>query len=342
MENKNIQILVTGGTGFLGSYLLRYLLLRGFTSIRAIKRANSKTDLVADFENQIEWVEGELTDWFFLSDCFKGVDWVFHAAAVISFDSRDFPQMQQINVKVTADLVNLALDHAIKKFCFVSSIAALGRSKEGEHLDETSVWKQSPFNSRYGITKFSAEQEVWRGIEEGLKAVIVNPGMILGSGRWSEGTSRFFSLIDEGFPFIPHGSATWVDVRDVVRAIHLLMISDVHSERYILVAGQQPYKAFFTSVAGLLQKKTRWISLPGFMQQLILPFVWVLSRISGKRAFITQESLRLSQVSFFYNNEKSLTIPGFDSYISVNQSVTDTANAFLQWKNNRIFSPVTY
>jgi len=182
LENKNIQILVTGGTGFLGSYLLRFLLQQGYKRIRAVKRANSSLDLVPDVTDQIEWVEGELTDWFFLSDCIKDVDWVFHLAALVSFDAKDFPEMRKINVSVTADLVNLALDYNIKKFCYVSSIAALGRSKEGETLDENSIWKESPYNSRYGMTKFAGEQEVWRGVEEGLNAVVVNPGMILG---WS-------------------------------------------------------------------------------------------------------------------------------------------------------------
>lgn len=342
MENKNIQILVTGGTGFLGSYLLRFLLQQGYSRIRAIKRKNSSLDLVQDFANQIAWEEGELTDWFFLSDCFKEVDWVFHAAALVSFDAKDFTEMQKINVSVTADLVNLALDNKIKKFCYVSSIAALGRSKEGETLDENSIWKQSPYNSRYGMTKFAGEQEVWRGVEEGLNAIIVNPGMIIGSGRWSEGTSRFFSLIDEGFPFIPHGAATWVDVRDVVRTMYLLMTSDILSERFILVAGIQSYRDFFTSVAAFLNKKTTWISLPAFLQQLILPFAWILSRVSGKRAFITPESFRLSKNSFFYRTEKSMSIPGFDAYISINQSVEDTSNAFLRWKKSKLFSPLKF
>lgn len=342
MENKNIQILVTGGTGFLGSYLLRFLLNLGYTRIRAIKRPKSTLDLVEDIAEKITWVEGDLTDWFFLSDCMKEVDWVFHAAALVSFSAKDFPEMRKINVSVTADLVNLSLEYKIKKFCYVSSIAALGRSKEGETLDEKSIWKESPFNSRYGMTKFAGEQEVWRGVEEGLNAVIVNPGMIIGSGRWSEGTSRFFSLIDEGFPFIPKGAATWVDVRDVVRAMHLLMMGNIHSERFILVAGIQSYRDFFISVAALLDKKTSWITLPGFIQQLILPFAWLISRISGKRAFITPESFRLSKNAFFYRNEKSLSIPGFGAYITVNQSVEETANAFLHWKKNNLFFPLNF
>lgn len=338
MENKSKRILVTGGTGFLGSYLLRFLVQNGYTNIKAIKRQNSSLDLVGDLSNQIKWVEGELTDWFFLSDCFKDIDWVFHVAALVSFDARDYKEMQLINVRVTADLVNLSLDNHIQKFCFVSSIAALGRSKAGETLDEKAVWKHSPYNSRYGMSKFLGEQEVWRGIEEGLSAVIVNPGMILGSGRWTEGTSRFFSLIDSGFPFIPNGAATWVDVRDVVTAMHHLMISNIHSERFILVAGVQSYNDFFKAVANALGKKINWISIPSFIQSFILPFAWLIARFSGKRPFITSESLRLSKNSFFYKTDKSLTIPGFDKYLTVNQSILDTCQAFqLEKKNNRFF-----
>ncbi len=342
MENKSKRILVTGGTGFLGSYLLRFLVQHGYTNIRAIKRKNSSLDLVGDIANQIDWVEGELTDWFFLSDCFEDIEWVFHVAALVSFDARDYKEMQLINVRVTADLVNLSLDNHIQKFCFVSSIAALGRSKVGETLDESAVWKHSPYNSRYGMSKFLGEQEVWRGMAEGLSAVIVNPGMILGSGRWNEGTSRFFSLIDNGFPFIPNGAATWVDVRDVVSAMYQLMISDIHSQRFILVAGIQSYNDFFKTAASALGKKISWIALPSFIQSLILPFAWLLARLSGKRAFITKESLRLSKNSFFYKTDKSLTIPGFIKYLPVQRSILDTVSAYQQEKKNNIFSPLNF
>lgn len=342
MENKNKRILVTGGTGFLGSYLLRFLVQQGYANIRAIKRKNSSFDLVGDISDQIDWVEGELTDWFFLSDCFEDIDWVFHVAALVSFDARDYEEMKLINVRVTADLVNLSLDNEIQKFCFVSSIAALGRSKVGETLDENAVWKHSPYNSRYGMSKFLGEQEVWRGTAEGLSAIVVNPGMILGSGRWSEGTSRFFSLIDGGFPFIPDGAATWVDVRDVVKAMHHLMISNVHSQRFILVAGVQSYHDFFTTVAGALEKKVQWISIPSFVQSLILPFAWLMARLSGKRPFITRESLKLSKNSFFYNTNKSLTIPGFNEYLPVNQSILDTVRAYQLEKKNNFFSPLKF
>lgn len=342
MENKSKRILVTGGTGFLGSYLLRFLVQHGYTNIRAIKRKNSSLDLVGDIANQIDWVEGELTDWFFLSDCFEDIDWVFHVAALVSFDARDYKEMQLINVRVTADLVNLSLDNHIQKFCFVSSIAALGRSKVGETLDESAVWKHSPYNSRYGMSKFLGEQEVWRGMAEGLSAVIVNPGMILGSGRWNEGTSRFFSLIDSGFPFIPNGAATWVDVRDVVSAMYQLMISDIHSQRFILVAGIQSYNDFFKTAASALGKKISWIALPSFIQSLILPFAWLVARLSGNKPFITRESLRLSKNSFFYKTDKSLTIPGFIKYLPVQQSILDTVSAYQQEKKNNIFSPLNF
>jgi nucleoside-diphosphate-sugar epimerase len=238
--------------------------------------------------------------------------------------------------------VNLSLDNHIQKFCFVSSIAALGRSKAGETLDENAVWKHSPYNSRYGMSKFLGEQEVWRGIEEGLSAVIVNPGMILGSGRWTEGTSRFFSLIDSGFPFIPNGAATWVDVRDVVTVMHHLMTSNVHSERFILVAGVQSYNDFFKAVASALGKKINWISLPSFIQSFILPFAWIMARLSGKRPFITRESLKLSKNSFFYKTDKSLTIPGFNEYLTINQSILDTGLAYQSEKKNNRFSPLKF
>jgi nucleoside-diphosphate-sugar epimerase len=192
------------------------------------------------------------------------------------------------------------------------------------------------------MSKFLGEQEVWRGMAEGLSAVIVNPGMILGSGRWNEGTSRFFSLIDNGFPFIPNGAATWVDVRDVVSAMYQLMISDIHSQRFILVAGIQSYNDFFKTAASALGKKISWIALPSFIQSLILPFAWLVARLSGNRPFITRESLRLSKNSFFYKTDKSLTIPGFNKYLTVHQSILDTVSAYQQEKKNNIFTPLNF
>jgi hypothetical protein len=124
--------------------------------------------------------------------------------------------------------------------------------------------------------------------------------------------------------------------------MHHLMTSKVHSERFILVAGIQSYNDFFTTVASALGKKINWISLPSFIQSLILPFAWIMARLSGKRPFITKESLRLSKNSFFYKTDKSLTIPGFNKYLTVNQSIVDTVNAYQQEKKNQIFSPLNF
>ena len=185
--------LVTGGTGLLGAHLL-YKLCNEHGTIRAIKRSSSSTDTVKhifsyyskqpeSLFNKIEWVDCEILDITELETVFEGVQQVYHCAAMVSFDSRDKDILFETNITGTANIVNLCLDKNIEKLCHVSSVAALGRSEDQSAIDETAHWKDDKFNSQYAVSKYLSEMEVWRGIEEGLNAVIVNPSVILGPGK---------------------------------------------------------------------------------------------------------------------------------------------------------------
>lgn len=341
-EKSTLRILVTGGTGFLGSYLLRYLLRMGHTNILALRRRGSAMDLVADLGDSISWLEGDIRDFGFLSECLEGVHWVFHAAAMVSFDRKDYRDMERINTHATADLVNFSLLHGVRKFCFVSSVAALGRAGDGEIIDEDTPWKEDLRHSYYGITKCYGEQEVWRGMEEGLKAVIVNPSMILGSGRWNEGTPHFFRLIRSGFPFIPRGTGNWVDVRDVVTAMYCLMVSEIHSQRFILVGGDCSFQNFFQSIATHLHCKPPQLHLPRLLEYLVLPFAWLQARFTGRRAFITPESIRLSGHHNRYDHAKSIRIPGFEGYRPLEQTIAETATAFKEEERSNHYFPLVF
>ena len=196
------MILVTGGTGLVGSHLLYDLVKQG-TSVRAIIRNKDKIELAKkvfsyysdDFNEliqKIDWVNGDILDLYSLNNAFADIKKVYHCAAVVSFDGKNKTQMIEANVQGTENVVNLSISHQIEKLCHVSSIASLGRSLNGEFIDENSKWTSSKNRSVYSDSKFKSEMDVWRGIQEGLNAVIVNPSVILGPGFWNSGSGSLF------------------------------------------------------------------------------------------------------------------------------------------------------
>ena len=211
---KDSLVLVTGATGFVGSYLIRSLLQKGMR-VRALRRKNSRLDLLAGVADKVEWIQADVTDTGALEDAFEGVTHVCHCAAIVSFHPKDADKMLKVNVEGTANIVNLCLDFGVKKLVYVSSIAALGRATNRPHLDESCKWVESKDNSRYAISKYGAEMEVHRGIAEGLSVAIVSPSVIVGSQYWDEGMAGFFKKIDQGLKFCPSGGSGFVDVRDV-------------------------------------------------------------------------------------------------------------------------------
>ena len=220
-------VLITGATGFLGSYLLRSLIKSGHQNIRALRRPNSDHALVADIQGAVEWVEGDLLDPAALEDAMQGIRQVYHCAAIVSFDPRMVRTMLRANVEGTANVVNAALWEGVDKLVHVSSIAAIGRSPEEKKVSENTKWQRSPLHSNYAISKYLSEQEAWRGMAEGLNVSVVNPSVILGSGRWEDGPLQLFRLGWKAFPFYATGVSGFVDVRDVAQAMILLLLRSV-------------------------------------------------------------------------------------------------------------------
>jgi nucleoside-diphosphate-sugar epimerase len=258
------MILVTGGTGLVGSHLL-FDLTKSNTVVRAIYRDETKLSNVKtifsyytdDFEahfNKIEWVKADLNNIPALIDAFVNVDYVYHCAALISFNTSDFELLKKINIEGTANIVNLCLSEKIKKLCYVSSIAAIGSSTKG-NLTEDAEWNPEEDHSVYALTKYGAELEVWRGTQEGLKAVIVNPGVIIGPGFWDSGSGLFFSKVKKGMYFYTTGVTGYIGVKDVVIIMQKLMLSDIKNERYILVAEHLSFNTFLNKIADVLEVK---------------------------------------------------------------------------------------
>jgi dihydroflavonol-4-reductase len=327
MSNQSL-VLVTGGTGFLGAHLVRLLLQQKY-NIRAIHRKGSSKKLLSDIADQVQWVEADVTDIVAMEDAFQGVTHVCHCAAMVSFHPKDVRRMMQINVEGTANMVNLALDFGVQKFIHVSSIAALGRSKERTHLDESMNWVESKGNSQYAISKYRSEQEVWRAEAEGLPVAIVNPSVIIGPGDWSQGSARFFSQVDQGLKFSPVGCSGMVDVEDVARFMALLLASDIRSERFILNAENILYKDFFAQVAAALGKKAPSITVTPLLAEVAWRVEWLKEKLLGIPPIVTKESARASVSSYTYANEKSRGVFQFE-YRPLSETIRRTAAQYLK------------
>ncbi len=287
------MILVTGGTGLVGSHLLYHLLLEN-DSVRAIHQRNSDLNAVkrvfqfyvddADhLFNKIRWVEASLNDIPELEKAFENVRYVYHCAAIISFASKDYQIMRKVNIHGTTNVVNLCISNQVDKLCFVSSVAAIENGAEGELMDETDNWNNAIDKSGYAITKYGAEMEVWRASQEGIPVVIVNPGVILGSGFLQKGSGTLFSNVQKGLKFYTEGITGFVGVQDVVKVMMRLMASTVINERYILISENLSYKNVLFMMADALGKQRPKIRI----NKLISAWVWRLEFLRSKISLST-------------------------------------------------------
>jgi dihydroflavonol-4-reductase len=246
---------MTGGTGFLGAYIIKELVQKGYF-IRALRRNNKLPSFIpTHIFNPVEWVEGDILDVSVLENAMEAMDVVIHAAAKVSFVSDEQQSMFQINIGGTANVVNAALQKKISRMVHISSVAALGRTTNGEIINESKQWEESLINTNYAISKFNSEMEVWRGIGEGLNAVIINPSTILGYGDWNNSSNAIFKNVYNEFPWYSNGINGFVDVEDVARATVLLMESNISNERFILNAENWSFRQLFNTIADGFGKK---------------------------------------------------------------------------------------
>lgn len=322
------MILVTGGTGFLGSYLIRALVAAG-KPVRALYRQQPSPRL-RDISDKIEWVPGDILDVCALEDAMVGVTQVYHCAAMVSFHAADKDRLLKINAEGTANVVNMALDAGVRKLLYVSSVAAIGRAKPGAAVNEECEWEDSKNNSRYSISKFQGEMEVWRGIAEGLDAVIVNPAIILGAGFWNDGSGALLKNAWKEFPYYTRGVNGFVDVDDVVTVMVRLMDSDIQGERYILSADNWDYQQLFTTMAQALGKKPPHREAKPWMAEVVWRLEKVKGMMTGKHPLITKETARTAQLKVYYENNKVLqALPGFE-FRPLEETIRHISAAYLR------------
>ena len=316
------MIFITGCNGLIGSFIARTLLAKG-EKILALKRSSSDLFLLHDIETSILWLEGDIMDTEILNKAMEQCDTVIHAAAVISFSSRHRENMYKINVEGTANVVNAALKNNIKKFCFISSIAALGRKKGELTIDENALWEESDMNTHYAKSKYLAELEVWRAIEEGLPAFIVNPSVVLGPGNWENGSTKIFHYVYKKNKFYTNGHINYVDVQDVASIIVELLSRNCAGERFILNAGRVTYKELFTTIANSFRVNPPSIEVGPVLSEIAWRIESVRNLFTSSEPIITKETVRLADFSFEYPNKKISDFLGY-KFLSL-EVTTDTA-----------------
>jgi dihydroflavonol-4-reductase len=333
------MILVTGGTGLLGSHLLLSL-VREHKEVMAIKRPSSdleevrhvfsyysgSEDELTELFGRIRWVDVDLLNQVDMEQAFEGVDQVYHCAATVSFQPRDRQKIIRFNTDSTACVVSACLAAGVQKLLHVSSTSAIGRSPEGLPATESLIWSHTKTSTAYAESKFRSEMEVWRGIEEGLDAVIVNPSIILGPGFWERGSSSMFSRVAGGLKYAAPGVTGYVGVQDVVSAMISLMNSKISGERFILSEGDYSYGKVFGMIGESLgiSRKLKLVT-PSLLRKLSRLDAFA-AFFTGKRR-ITSEHVRAAFGEAHFSSEKIKSAIGIE-FTPLNQVIGEVAEQY--------------
>ncbi len=317
------MVLVTGGTGLVGAHLLLHLIENG-ENVRAIYRSQSsikKTKSVFYFYNKLDlfekinWLEADILDVPSLENAFIDIKQVYHCAALISFDPKDEEKLRKTNIEGTANMVNFSIAKEIEKFCFISSIAALGDIAAHEtHITEETDWNPEKPHSDYAISKYGAEMEVWRGQQEGLKVIIVNPGVILGPTQmmtvFEQGSSEIYQKVSKGLSFYTLGSTGFITIDDVARITFELMKSNITNERFTLIAANIVFKDILDAAADKLKVKRPHIHAKPIFMNLLWILDGIFSNLFFRKRSITKATAKASYSKNLYSNEKIKTALG--------------------------------
>jgi dihydroflavonol-4-reductase len=331
--------LVTGATGLLGSHMLAELIRQG-EKVKAYYHTDRKKAFVYNtlslyfpkpekIMEEIVWVQGDVLDKYSLAAAMEGVSKVYHAAGMVSLTGKSKEKMIRINIRGTANVVDACLENNVSRLCHVSSIAALGDATGGNLIDETCRLISDKKLPPYSYSKFKGEMEVWRGIHEGLRAVIVNPSVILGPGMWNSATAAFVDRVYKGLSFYPLGSVGFVDVRDVASVMVKLLNSNISGERYIINSENLTFRDFFTIIARELCKKPPAFKITPWMGSAAVITDLLQSLVTGRQRQITRSALRIAAEKTAYSNAKIKELLSVE-FIPVSESVRLIAEEYLK------------
>lgn len=316
LYNFALMVLVTGGTGLVGSHLL-YQLSEKNNKIIAIYRKKEKIEEVKKvfsfytpditlLFSKIKWVKADITDVSSLEDVFSlnPISFVYHCAALVSFSPTDYKKMRKTNIEGTANVVNMCIAYNVDKICYTSSVATLGGVANNKLINEENFWSENNRRNEYAITKNGAEMEVWRASQEGVDVVIVNPGIILGSGFYNSESGKIFSKTYNGFPFYTEGITGYVGVKDVARAMISLTKSDIKDKRFILVAQNESLKNILFKIADSFGKKRPFIKINSFVTSIVWRADWFLSVLTNKKRVLSKYAAKSLHNENSFSSEK--------------------------------------
>lgn len=327
-----MKVLITGATGLVGSGLTNSFVESGH-QVKVLIRQGADRSLLGSSIGRIEVIEGDVLDVLLLQQAIKDVDCVIHAAGVVSFSPRDRDRMFKVNQEGTANIVNACLNNSVR-LGYISSIAAIGRpekatsqSSEPIVIDEENHWVDSSANSQYAKSKYLGELEVWRGIEEGLSAFILNPSIILGAGDLSKSSTRLVKYVMDENPFYSLGIVNYVDLNDLIRVTRKILDAGISGERFIVSGGYTTYQKLFTVLAEAFDKKPpRW-PVKQWMASIIWRLEAVRTFVMGGSPLITKESSRSALLRIQYSNEKIQNVTGL-KFKSLNETARTLAESF--------------
>lgn len=318
--NKSTKkILVTGASGLVGLELVKQLLDKGYSVIAIY---NSTPVLLRHVNLEIQQID--ILDVVALHDLMESVSHVYHCAGFVSFDKNDRDALFKVNIDGTANIVNACIDCGVEKLVHVSSVSALGRIRQGEILNEKMYWTEETSNSLYGKSKYLGELEVWRGIGEGLNAVIVNPSIIFGGDDWDSGSSSIFKTAFNEFPWYTEGVSGFVDVSDVAQVMILLMEREISNQRFILNGDNVSYRDIFTMIAINFHKKPPHKKVTPLLSEIVWRMEGLKSFFTGKKHLLTKETAHTAQTKVYFDNSKILkALPGFQ-FAKIEETIART------------------
>lgn len=316
-----MNILITGITGLFGSHLAMEFKKLGV--IHGLRRENSDLSWVGN--ESIQWHVGELSNMESLLNALQGIDLVVHSAGVVSYSPRDKEKLYEVNTLGTANVVNAMLAAGVNKLVHVSSVAAIGRSPELSSINEEFKWSESPLNTQYGISKYWAELEAWRGEQEGLEVIVVNPSVLLGKASYGKSSSLIYSYVLNENKFYPKGNLNYIDVRDAARITRMLVEAQAWGQRYILNKESISYREFFSEIATAFGKKAPSIEVPNWLIPIVSFCTFILRTMGLSKSPLNKQTALIAQQSIYFDNSKILDLLHY-SYLSLQESLEWTKN----------------